>query len=276
MKKQAFYYIFLLIGAALLIGCSDEFGEFGEFDEEDGIGYSNGDTGRALFVFGDSWTDAMDDGIIQQELADRSFEHVIVNEHAVGGTTMASWANNDDNLLEELIESIQEEPSPNPIVFFTLSGNDLLGGDSVSNIESNLHELLTILEESRSDLQIVYAPYDILNPDIAPEVCNDLWLSIFDTTEATEVNPQWIGMYDRAAGIVDEFDRATTMNTFGTLQGNPGNPDISRWSPVEYSADCIHLNEEGYGVWLDTVFDEALTPIICEDEAVVAPACGTG
>ncbi|MEM7333065.1 MAG: SGNH/GDSL hydrolase family protein [Chloroflexota bacterium] len=229
---------------------------------------------RSLYVFGDSWADQMDDEVFQQELADRGFENLIsIAPFAIGGTTMQQWADDEEGILSEVLEEIGNDPNPNPIVFFTLSGNDLLGGGTMDNVLLHLRSLLTDLEASREDLQIIYAGYDILNVEVDPEQCSRLLNNLFGTADPALTNPQWLFTYELIAEVVNEFERATAVNTYGSLQGQPGNPLLDQWSNVDYLSDCIHLNDTGYGIYLDTVFDAALTPLICTDTSANLAEC---
>ncbi len=231
-------------------------------------------TPQTLFVFGDSWADQMDDTVFPQELEERGFDEVVMVEPlGVGGTTMAQWANDADGLLTELLTAIEEDPFANPIVFFTLSGNDLLGGGTMDDVLANLRTLLTELEATRDDVQIVYAGYDILNPAIEEAQCNGLLNNLFGTSDPELTNTQWIFSYEMIEEVIAEFEKTTAVNTYGSLQGQPGSPALDEWSDVEYLNDCIHLNAEGYGVYLDTVFDEAITPLVCSNGSVESSAC---
>lgn len=229
---------------------------------------------QSLYIFGDSWADQMDDGQLQRDVADRDFDtFVTVYPYGIGGTTMDDWANDARGMRGQLTAAIVNDPNPNPIVFFTLSGNDLLGGRSTDEILADLEQLLTELENIRDDLHIVFATYDILNPQIDARQCNGLINNLFGSLDPATVNANWVQLYDLTAAVVDQFDRTTTVNTFGSLQGRPGNPDLASWSPEDYLADCIHLNDDGYDLWLDTVFDEALTPLICRSAVASTAQC---
>ncbi|MEM9775507.1 MAG: SGNH/GDSL hydrolase family protein [Chloroflexota bacterium] len=236
-------------------------GDFEDEEMEDENPVSMTDGSRSLYVFGDSWADQMDDGQFQQELADRGYgDTVQLVPFGIGGTTMEGWSNDDDGILSRMLEAISEDPSSHPIVFFTLAGNDILDNGSAENVPADMRELLTQLEDSREDLQIVYAQYDIMN--LENEDCAGLFDSIFGITEPLALSNLWLDLFAGAEQVAAEFDRVTSVNTYGSLQGNPGNPDLGTWSPEEYFADCIHLNDDGYDIYLDTVFDQALTPLI--------------
>lgn len=251
MKKTIL--ILLVIISGLMLSCSGE--ELEEEVIEEGK--------RSLYVFGDSWADQMDDGQFQQELVDRGYDDSVqLIPFGIGGTTMINWARDSDGMLSELIETIVEDPNPNPIVFFTLGGNDMLGGRPPELVQESMRTVLTELEASRDDLQIVYAQYDVMSPDIEPGECIERFDEIFGATTPETINAIWLEFYAQAEQIAAEFDRTVAVNTYGSLQGNSGNPDFTSWSPVEYFADCIHLNDDGYDIYLDTVFDEALTPMI--------------
>ena len=257
MAHRRLFLIVLMILVGLLLGCS------GETESDEDETYIEEEGSRALYVFGDSWADAIDDGAMQAELVERDYDgSVEVIPFGIGGTTMAQWGNDEEGITSELIEAIIVDPNPDPIAFFTLGGNDLLDTGSADTIPDDLRRLLTMLEGSRDDLEIVFAQYDILNPSIEPRVCAGLFENAVGTSDATELNRLWIDLFAESAAVAAEFERVTAVNTYGTLQGQPGSPDPSSWSSADYLVDCIHLNDEGYGVYLDTVFDEGLTPLI--------------
>ena len=219
---------------------------------------------RSLYIFGDSWADQLDNSVIQAELVARNLDReVTVYPLGDSGTTMAQWANDADGRLTNLLNQIINDPNSNPIVFFTLGGNDILGGglSAATSVNQNLSSLLAQLEASRSDLQIVYAQYDILNPNVQ-SICSPTLNALFGSTQPAVVNNTWLGLYNQSEQVVANFSRTQIVNTYGALQGNPGNPDITSWSPVQYISDCIHLNASGYDLYLDPIFDDALTSLI--------------
>lgn len=226
---------------------------------------------RSLYIFGDSWGAGIDEGVMQAELITRGLQNeVTVVPFSVGGTTMEQWANDHDRLMTKLIDAIRNDPRPDPIVFFILGGNDLLDRGDVVGLPDNFRTILTMLEASRNDLQIVFAQYDILNPTREPDMCAGIF-EVFGGTDPITINTAFITLYEQMRMVGDQFERVTTVNTYGSLQGRLRDPDLSSWSPVEYLGDCIHLTEEGYGIYLDTVFDHALTPLITSAPSIDTP-----
>lgn len=247
-------------------------------------------TPRTLFVFGDSWSERIASGPLdvtplntpplQLALAEREFDEFITwVSFAVGGTTAEQWASDELLRFTTVKTAIALDPNPNPIVFFTLGGNDLLiDGTPPTETLEDLELIFTELEAIRPDLQIVYGQYDLLNvnaPPIVPLItnCEDTYQAAFAGLEPNDAATVALGAFQQAVELVAQFERVQITDTYGSMQGRPGNPDVTKWSPVELLNDCIHLNDEGYGIYLDTTFAALLTPIICQDSAVTADAC---
>lgn len=239
-----------------------------------------GEEPRTIYVFGDSWADQMTAsyGTFDQELVDRGYDSFVTLEMwAVSGSTMDGWANDDPcdtgcpGRFTDLLTAITNDPNPDPIIFFTLGGNDILGngiGQEVyDEIANDLRVVLDAINATRPDTHIIIGAYDISNPNISPVACNILLFAIFGSTDPAVVNPYIIQMYTNHESVAVDYENVAVVNTNGTLQGMPGNPDITQWSPVEYIADCIHLNGSGYDLYLDVIFDNAL-----DDLLVVEPA----
>lgn len=233
-----------------------------------------GETPRTLFVFGDSWADQMTVtyGTFGQELTDRGYDEVTLETWAVSGSTMNGWANDNPcdagcpGRFTDLLTAITNDPNPDPIVFFTLGGNDVLDNgiapSTYVGIAADLRIVLDAVNGARPDAQIVIGAYDISNPAIIPIACDLLLAALFGSTDPAVVNPYIIQMYDNHATVADDYANVTVVNTNGTLQGTPGNPDVTQWSPIQYISDCIHLNGSGYDLYLDVIFDEALIDLL--------------
>ncbi len=233
---------------------------------------------RSIYIFGDSWAEQMSETgspiPFDQAIVDNEFDSfVTLHKHGISGSTLEQWATNENGILLALTTAIVNDSSSDPIVFFTLGGNDVFAGASAQEMATNLATILTALEATRPDLQIVQGGYDILNPNVNPAQCLAAMQFIFGSTDPAVVNTAVLTAYQDSATVVDAFDRATIVNTFGSLQGTPGNPTINEWSPVQYLSDCIHLNTDGYNIYLDTLFNEQLSPELCSDPLVIASAC---
>ena len=232
---------------------------------------------RSIYIFGDSWAAQMSTTgepiPFDQALVDREFDSfVTLHKHGVSGSTLAQWAADENGMFTTLATAISLDPNPNPIVFVTLGGNDLFAGSTVTEMATNLATILTALEAIRADLQVVQGGYDILNPNVAPQ-CMIFMQTLFGSSDPTVVNTALLTAYQSGVTVFSAFERSSSVNTFGTLQGTPGNPTLGEWSPVEYLSDCIHLNANGYNLYLNTLFDKALTPILCSDPLVTSSAC---
>lgn len=233
---------------------------------------------RSIYIFGDSWAQLMAEvGTpipFDNAVADRDFDSFItLHRHAISGSTLAEWASDSGGRLTTLATSIAMDTTKNPIAFFTLGGNDVRNDATPEQMAANLAMILNALQSTRADLEIYYGGYDFLNPNINGTCMIGTQIT-FGTTDPALINPQLLAAYQGAALVANSFDRTTAVNTFGTLQGNPGMPDPTMWSPVEYvSADCLHLNRDGYELYVDALFDLALTAEICSDLNVTSTSC---
>ncbi|MEM7539052.1 MAG: SGNH/GDSL hydrolase family protein [Chloroflexota bacterium] len=234
---------------------------------------------RTIYVFGDSWAAQMSGrlGVFEQELQDRAYDSFItISPWAQGGSTAAGWAEVGE--LEALKTAIANDPNPNPIVFFTLGGNDLLNAgattptdEAYSDIQQNINTIVSELLTAREDMQIVSGGYDSFNLASSAS-CTAVFAEALGTTDPTVLNQAIHNVYTQHATIAANYTNYTAVNTSGSLQGNPGNPDFSQWSPAEYMNDCLHLNADGYSIYLDTVFDNALDQLICADAPGACPS----
>ena len=230
---------------------------------------------RTLYLIGDSWTQQpAADGLFQQQLASRNLsETVTIQDFAISGSTAAEWAANQDNRLGNITEIIKNDSLDGPVVYLTLGGNDLINAffngpnpaayDAIGN---NVRTVISELKATRDDVQIVIGGYDITNP-AAPSgnpifTCNDALQQLFGTTDPAVANPYIIQLFDTLTNVANEFEGVYTVNTYGSLQGTPGMPNLSQWSPLELIEDCIHPNNAGYALHLNTVFDNRLESLL--------------
>lgn len=261
-KKLALLILFTcLLGIGLSQGQND-------------VLFAQSDPTRTLYVFGDSWTAQMasQHNTFQTALSDRNLDSSVqVVTFAEGGSTAAGWAADDPcnpscaGRFTSLKTAITNDPLSDPVVFLTLGGNDLLFAfqngptqAAYAPIAANLRTILTELTQTRSDLQIFIGGYDILNPAVSAAQCNFLLNQVFGTTDPSVSNPYQIQLQDTITTVANEFAKVKAINTYGSLQGNPGNPDITQWSDVQFIQDCIHLNGAGYAIYIGTVFDQGL------------------
>ncbi|MEM7113463.1 MAG: G8 domain-containing protein [Chloroflexota bacterium] len=232
---------------------------------------------RTLYVFGDSWAADMVDsyGTFGQALQEHNFDSFItVSNWAEGGSTAAEWA--ESATFANLLTAIENDPKANPLVFFTLGGNDVLGAEPETlsevydEVESHLGTIVIDLLATRNDVEVVIGGYDLLNSAVAAN-CSSIMNGVFGSDAPSVVNQGMHEIHLRQTAVANQYANVFAVNTSGSLQGNPGNPNFNQWSPAHYFADCIHLNDAGYNLYLDTVFDNVLTAKIC---AFVTGPCG--
>lgn len=235
---------------------------------------------RTLYVMGDSWADFMTNwyGTVEAEVAERGFDNFLAvdSTYAIGGTQVRGWVQDDPcqdigescpGLFTEFKQTIANDPNPFPTVFLTLGGNDLLnrydngGADDpiFDEIETNSRQFLQELLDVRPDVRIVWGSYDILNFNQSI-LCQLLALATFGTSAPGPINELFDVGSQRQQLVADEFPRVYFSNVAGTLQGNPGNPDLNSYSPAQFVAfDCIHLTGQGYVLYVDALFSDVLS-----------------
>lgn len=259
--KNYIYLFFLSISLVTLNSC-----------DSGGSSSSNNSGGgsaqkRSLYVAGDSWADIMDDSLVQAELGERNLSsRVTVHKHGVGGSTARGWASDSGGRLTNLANAIAADPDPAPVVFLIVGGNDIFDNNSTDGeIAGYVGQIVSRLKTARSDVRIVFGGYDTFNLNVNPLQCNLLAITVLGSTSPAVINNRVYNVYNASASVVNGYSNAQAVNTFGALTGRAGNPDLNTFSPVEYFDDCIHLNDAGYQIYLDTVFDLALQSVLDED-----------
>ncbi|MEW5989073.1 MAG: SGNH/GDSL hydrolase family protein [Chloroflexota bacterium] len=217
---------------------------------------------RTLTIMGDSWGTLLLDSI-KDELAERGLAgRVLVLQTSIPGSTADFWANNEWGSLDLVKQIVALDP--NPIVYISLGGNDLVGqyatlGDAVfTEIEADLRFIVDELVTTRPNVVIILAGYDVLNFDKSAFclLFSDL---VFGSTLPEVVNPLFLEIGDVQATLDADYSQVVYANAWGALQGTPGLPDTASWSPDRFfpddDLDCLHLNDQGYSVYTNAVFD---------------------
>jgi lysophospholipase L1-like esterase len=230
---------------------------------------------RHLYVIGDSWADLMmaQYGTIDAELAQRGLGFVTTFDYAVGGSTARAWVadapcgSSCAGFFTEMKTALANDGTNRPIVFITLGGNDLLGryraGPGVGNavfdeIEADLDTIVSDLLAARSDALIVIGGYDILNFQ-SSFYCSVFALFAMGADTPRPVNALFLEGQARQSLVASRYGHVTAVNVAGALQGSPGNPNYSTWSPTQYvDSDCIHLTAAGFEIYMDAIFDQML------------------
>lgn len=222
---------------------------------------------RRFTIMGDSWGYLMLDPF-KAEFAQRGLSRIDVLQTSIPGSTAEFWADNVGGVLDVIKELIRVDPA-RPTVYISLSGNDLLQrypleGEAVfAEIETDLRTIADELTAVRADVRIILAGYDILNFGRSP-FCQDAAQLIFGATTPELVNPILLRLGTIQQAVAADYPQVTYVNLWGTLQGYPGQPDITQWSPEVWMAnddnDCIHLNAWGYRRFIDAMFDVLLGP----------------
>ncbi len=221
---------------------------------------------RRFIIMGDSWGYLMLDPF-KAEFDQRGLGNLFdVWQTSIPGTTAEFWANNELGALDVVTDWIAIDPT-RPVVYISLSGNDVLqqypteGMAVFEGIEADLRAIVDALVAARPDVRILLAGYDILNFDRS-EFCQTVAQTIFGSNAPQDINPLFLQLGDIQAALDADYPQVIYTNLWGTLQGQPGEPDITSWSPEfwlpEDENDCVHLNEWGYRRFIDAMFDQLL------------------
>ncbi len=223
----------------------------------------------ALIYAGDSW------GFfafpqMRQHLIDAGYadNYSIINR-AVPGSHASQWASG--YFLRSVLRQLRPSPG-NPIVIFSLGGNDFLYGDVRYSggglddpiyglIEQRLRSIVDQILAERGDTTILFVGYDILNMDKTPE-CHDMAVDLAGSGLPQDVNPLLVELGELQRRVADDYSQVYYADVIGALQGHPGAADMNAWSPLPYfigyigwQQDCIHMGQEGYGVFTGSILD---------------------
>jgi lysophospholipase L1-like esterase len=202
---------------------------------------------RSFYVIGDSWSDVPSRfNTFEACLSQRNLDYFTVYKHAVSGSSAAQWASDTFAPANAFLLALTEDPRPKPVVYFTLGANDLPGESIPANLDTLVGNILT----ARPDAKIIMASMDTLNPAISP-ACEAMY-------DVVQLNGGFNQLATLQAEVAANYPSAFAAYVMGTLQGTPGNPDLSQPGPVEYMGDCFHLNAEGYNLVVGQAIDLAL------------------
>lgn len=220
---------------------------------------------RTWTIMGDSWGALLLDPT-KDEFQQRGLTNVAVLQTSIPGSTAAMWAANVNGILDVVKTAVAISP-PNPVVYVSLGGNDLIqgyisqGNAVFDQIETDLRTISTELTSVRPDVTVVFAAYDILKMDKSLFCLVSAQL-FFNSFLPWDVNPLFFEIGRRQAEIGAEHPQVVYTNVWGTLQGHTGFPNPLLWSPGTYfpddELDCVHLNEEGYRLFIDAVLDKLI------------------
>ncbi len=220
-----------------------------------------------VFVIGDSWAYALADPLNNQ-MANHGHANYHVYNFALAGTTADAYANNVGGALDLTLTLLVAMPTIE-VVFISLGGNDLwtmypsLGDGVFSEIEADLRYLVDRILAARPDVQILFAGYDVLKFDKS-DFCLLFAYNCFGRIFPWEVTPLFIEVGNAQQRIAHDYSSVTYLNLWGTGQGTPGSPDITKWSPSSYVAsgdeDCLHLSDYGYNKFALQIYCNYFAP----------------
>ena len=233
-----------------------------------------------ILVVGDSWAALMNsEGSLQAMFDDNGRPDLVVHweETALGGTTAAQWANQELDLISEVLES-----SPNLLVAqITMGGNDFLAGlenggwwqgmpvsAEMALFDQILNDSVKVVDHilnQRPEMQILISLYDYLN--LVDINCDGLSANLGSPTTA-QLNAAFGRVEARFAALAQSRDNVNFVSHAGLMQVTfgyapagiepgsltlPGDPNLP--SPASAMADCIHLTTQGYRVLAQNLWD---------------------
>lgn len=220
-----------------------------------------------VLAIGDSWGYALS-APLNSQLAGHGHGDYHVYNAALLGATADAYANNVGGALDITLGLLAAMPTVE-VVFISLGGNDLwsmyptLGDGVFGEIEADLRYLVGRILQTRPDVHILFAGYDILKFDKS-DFCLLFAYNCFGRIFPWEVSPLFIEIGNVQRRIADDYPSVTSLNLWGTGQGSPGSPDITKWSPSSYVAsadeDCLHLSDSGYNQFALQIYCDYFAP----------------
>lgn len=223
----------------------------------------------AIVYAGDSWG-FFAFPTFRQHLLDAGYgtSYDIVNR-SVPGSHASQWASG--LFLRSVLRVLASSPG-DPTVIFSLGGNDFLYGDirySGGGLEDPIYDLIeerlrSIVDQilaARGDTRILFVGYDVLNLDKTQD-CHDLAVDLTGTGLPQDVNPLLVELGELQRRVANDYTNVYYADVTGALQGRPGDPDLTIWSPLKFfigyigwEQDCIHMGQEGYGVFTGEIMN---------------------
>ena len=224
---------------------------------------------NSFTVIGDSWG-FLYYGQFKQNMIDSGYGNAYqYYMRAIPGTEASQWVSDQSycQLLFLLVKFLVRNDTGTPRVMISLGGNDLVNDYDVwgmaiyDRIESDLRTLVNMLIAERSDVIIIFSGYDIVNM-YKSQYCTDYAVNLLGSSDPAVVNPGLIELGNRQAAVAADYPNVYYANSFGALQGTPGNPNVNEYSPLPYfvdypgwEQDCIHMNLSGYDIFTQALVD---------------------
>lgn len=199
---------------------------------------------------------------------------------AIPGATAENFGSNAGGVMDLVKRGLQIYPETE-VVVISLGGNDFWpnymsqGAGIFVAIENNLRVVVDEILATR-DVDILFTGYDVLKFDKS-DFCLLFALNYFGVVFPWEVTPLFMEIGAAQQRIANDYPEVTCLNLFGTGQGRPGSPDLTKWSPATYVAsstdDCLHLSETGENKFTKEIYCQYFAPRFSET-CKPAPVCG--
>jgi len=212
-----------------------------------------------VVVFGDSWG-SQSATELGAALAAAGL-NLTVDNRAIAGTTADQWANISPNALADAVTANPDAQW----VWLSVGGNDVvdlhtagMGGMATARNDTNIRRILDNLYARHPYIRVVMFGYDytyFVQPNGGQDCPTQANMWFGPGTTQAQINSIFFNQVGQVmAGIDPVYDFATYVPLWGTMQQAGGQqPNAAQPSPVQYMADCIHPNSQGYRNLHDTL-----------------------
>ncbi|MCB0975128.1 MAG: hypothetical protein KDB86_11295 [Actinobacteria bacterium] len=137
---------------------------------------------------------------------------------------------------------------PNSVVYLSLGGPDLrdvLRGNAPDTTEADIGWVIDQILAMRDDLRVIIPGYDLPNLTVE-DYCREEAMRIAGTLDPVPGNTAFLGLRDIYNRLGASRPRVVAPDLWGFLQGRPGDPDLTQWTPAELMSDCTHPTLRGF------------------------------
>lgn len=264
---------------------------------------------KRILVVGDSWATFMTHPatgqIFQHTLKQQGYDDVEIvatEKTAVGGSRADQWATNHKGKLDDLKQTLANEPTVD-IAFVVIGGNDFLREATRTNLASltvenrarlwggirtNIQTLVDTLLACRTNLKVVLCDYDYLN---LAEAARSPMKQTFSGISQADFNQYLVDLGREKRAIAEKSSRCLYIQNWGLMQYHLGDPeqmyeaktlphpggapkfdpypggDPTKPGPAKAFNqgtlnDGIHLNAEGYRLIIKNALQQGLGAIL--------------
>lgn len=215
-----------------------------------------------LIVVGDSWA-----GRLTKYLRSAPPEHFEVHSITQGSARAAGIVNNEFGQLDEALTNVSQAP-PGSVVVVTLGSSDIgfrrlrrqthSFEEEMRRVRAGLDTLVERVLGTSPNVGVLLGGYDILPIDGRP-LCSLEAQLLLGTAKPTVLNGEMGALFEALRTLADGRERVEVLESLGTLQGRPGDPDLNTFSPGRFQdgVDCHHPNTAGAALLADVLVSGA-------------------